>query len=216
MTSPEILRLPNLLSLSRVVLVLPIAYYLWRGDDSSSLVAMGLMIVAGITDGLDGIVARKMKSAGSLGVTLDPVCDKLFAGGLVILLAIYRDLPLWLASLILGRDLLILAAGWFLMRGRRLVLPSNLTGKYAFAATIVLLASYVLRLSACIWLIAPIVVVLLIASTVNYARVFASLRRGKTPPVFVDRRILRVVRITAAVAIIAWCLSEAARTIWWR
>ena len=92
------LQIPNLVSLSRIAMVPFLGYYLARGDDRSTLICAILMIVAGITDGLDGYLARRLGQISKLGIALDPVADKIFAGALVLLLIFYRDFPIWLAA----------------------------------------------------------------------------------------------------------------------
>jgi len=83
------------------------------------------------------------------------------------------------------------------MRGRKVVVPSNLTGKYAFAAIAVLLGSYVIRFDFGIILTTWCVIVLMVASMVLYTRVFAAVRSGSPPPVFTDRPIYRILRLAA-------------------
>jgi len=204
----DLLRLPNLLSLSRVGLAPVIGWLLWREGDQASLAAVVLMAVAGITDGLDGYLARRLGQVSRLGIALDPIADKLFAGLLVLFLIFFRDFPIWLAAAIIGRDLAILIAGSILMRGRDLSLPSNLTGKYAFGTMAVLLTSYVMRfpfgIEICTWLTAA----LLAASTINYARVFAKVKRGEKPPLFRDRAIYRWTRTVVTWSISIWYLWE--------
>ena len=195
---------PNLLSLARIALLAPVVYFLSRSGDESRLMCILLIIVAGITDGLDGWLARRMGCVSRLGIALDPIADKIFAGGLVISLVVYRDMPIWLAGVILGRDLLIMILGLILMRGRQLSLPSNLTGKYAFTAVVVLLGSYVLDFRFGIALFLPLTLVLLVASLIAYGRVFLRIRAGLQPPQFKDLPAFRNARIalTAAISIV--------------
>ncbi len=196
MSARELLHLPNLMSLSRVPLALAAGYFLWRDDGSATLIAAVLLTVAGITDGLDGYLARRRGQITQLGIALDPIADKIFAIILVVCLILFRDFPLWLAAVVIGRDLLILLGGLFLIDKRRISLPSNLTGKYAFAWMVVLLASYVTRFEFGIALLTPMVVVLMAASTVGYARVFFLVRKGIPPLAFVDRPWTRIVRLS--------------------
>jgi len=192
----ELLQLPNLMSLLRIPLAAAVGYFLWRDDGLSILIAAVLLTVAGITDGLDGYLARRRGQITQLGIALDPICDKIFAIILVICLIWFRDFPIWLAVVVVARDLLILAGGMFLIDRRKVSLPSNLTGKHAFAWLAVLLASYVTRFEFGIALITPIVVILLAASTVAYARVFYIVRKGMPPLAFVDRSWTRIARLS--------------------
>lgn len=200
----DLLQAPNLVSLSRICLLPPTAYFLYRSDDLSSLICIGLILIAGLTDGLDGYLARRLGQVSRLGVALDPIADKVFAGGLVILLVLFRDLPVWLAGIILGRDLLILILGSILLRGKDITLPSNLTGKYAFVAIVVLLGSYVIRFNFGIMLFVPLTLILLGASSYGYGRVFISVHNNQPAPVFEDKPAYRNTRIvvTSAISII--------------
>jgi len=204
----ELLHLPNLLSLSRILLALVIGYFLWRDDPWSTGMAAVMVIIAGITDGLDGYLARKMNRVTSLGIALDPICDKLFALLLVGGLILFRDFPLWLAAAIVARDLLIVAGG-LILKGLlkkvvsdkpahfptgNLELPSNLTGKWAFAAIAVLLGAHTIRFDFSIMVMTPVVVVLLAASLFSYGLVFRRITQGRVIKPFADSCGWRVFR----------------------
>ena len=161
------------------------------------MVSLILMVVAGITDGLDGYLARRWKQTGRLGTALDPIADKLFAALLVICLIIHRDFPIWLASVIVGRDLLIMGLGMLLLGGRNISLPSNLTGKYAFTAIVALLSSYVIRFEFGIMLTTWTTLILIAASLYGYGKVFVLVKRGKPAPEFADKKSLMTIRIAA-------------------
>ncbi|UCE24301.1 MAG: CDP-alcohol phosphatidyltransferase family protein [Candidatus Zixiibacteriota bacterium] len=197
------LQIPNLVSLSRVALTPFVGYFLARGDNQSSLICVALLLIAGVTDGLDGYLARRLNQVSNLGIALDPVADKVFAGVLVVLLILYREFPIWLAAAIIGRDLLILIAGSILLRGQKVVIPSNITGKYAFGVMAFLLGSYVIRFEFGIILTTWVTVVLLILSTIIYSRVFLRANRGQPQPVFVDKPLYKVLRISASVVALA-------------
>jgi CDP-diacylglycerol--glycerol-3-phosphate 3-phosphatidyltransferase len=192
----EACRLPNLLSLSRILMAPVAVYFLSRAENWASWVAGGIVVVAGITDGLDGYLARRTRQVTPLGVALDPIADKVFAAILAVGLIIFRHFPIWLAVLVVGRDLLILWGGVHLMQRKPdLVLPSNLTGKWAFASLAVLLAAYIIRFKFSIFFVTPIAAVLLIASLVNYVRVFIAVTLNKAVPCFQDKKAYRVTRI---------------------
>ena len=195
----EAYRLPNLLSLSRLLLAPLAVYFLWRAEIWANWTAGAIVIVAAITDGLDGYLARRLRCVTPLGTALDPLADKGFAAILVIGLICFRDFPIWLSALIVGRDLLILWGGVYLMRRRPdLVLPSNLTGKWAFASLAVLLGAYVIRFNFSINFMTPVVAVLLTASLVSYARVFVIVSRGEAAGSFQDKTVYRAVRTVLA------------------
>jgi len=187
----EICQIPNLVSLVRIFLIPVIGYYLRRQDEQAVWLALFCVVLAGITDGLDGFLARRLKKVSRLGILLDPVADKIFAGALVVLLIFYRDFPIWLAVLIISRDLLILLGGALIVKKKDVAIPSNLTGKYAFTSIAILLACHIVRFDFGIDLMTYLTVILLLASIVNYIRVFVIVSGGQAIPVFKDRRIYK-------------------------
>ncbi|HWR82206.1 MAG TPA: CDP-alcohol phosphatidyltransferase family protein [Candidatus Deferrimicrobium sp.] len=191
----------NLLSLFRIAVIPFIGYYLWRGDRHNAIICAALLAAAGLTDLLDGWVARRMNQVSRLGLVLDPVADKTLALSLVVMLVFFRDLPLWLAGSIVGRDILILSGGIALVRNKRVVLSSNLTGKYTFVAIVFLLVSYVLRFEYGIRLMMPLVVALIVLSTILYARTFVLVTKGNAAPEFADRSAYRLLRVAASTVI---------------
>lgn len=72
--------------------------------------ALALLIVAGLSDGLDGLLARKLNQKTQLGSFLDPIADKLLLSSSYFMLALKGKIAWWLAILVLGRDALILVA----------------------------------------------------------------------------------------------------------
>ena len=197
----ELLQIPNLVSLLRILLTPVIGYYLWLNDSRGTLICVILLVAAGITDGLDGYLARRMNKVTPLGIALDPVADKIFAGVLVILLVLFRDFPIWLTAVIIGRDLLILLAAMLLLKDRRINLPSNLTGKYTFAVIACLLGSYVIRFGFGITVFTWLTVLFTVLSLINYSRVFQNLRKNLPTPTFADKPLYRAGRIILTVGL---------------
>ena len=96
--------IPNIISISRIILVVPIAYYLWN---QNYLLALFLFLVGGLSDGLDGFLARRYKWESELGVILDPMGDKLMMLTAYLLLGWHNVLPVWLVVMVILRDLII-------------------------------------------------------------------------------------------------------------
>ena len=99
-------QLPNAISILRILLVFPTAWLLWSGSYVEALV---LMAIAGTSDALDGWLARRFDWISELGATLDPVADKLLVAAMFVIFTLQGHLPLWVALIVLGRDLIILA-----------------------------------------------------------------------------------------------------------
>ncbi len=197
----ELLQPANLLSILRVLLAPVVGYFLWLDTPTATVLAALVVILAGVSDGLDGYLARRLNQITPLGVALDPLADKLFAVILVVCLILFRDFPIWLALAIVARDLFILVGGMWLKRGRTLNLPSNLTGKWAFAAMAVLLGAHVIRFEFSIALMTPVVTVMLVASLISYALVFVRIRRNRPVKPFNDTKGWRIFRYSLLTAV---------------
>ncbi|MDP8255023.1 MAG: CDP-alcohol phosphatidyltransferase family protein [Candidatus Alcyoniella australis] len=95
----------NQMTMLRIV-VLPVPVYLLYGGPTSMLIAMGLLAVAGVTDYLDGMLARKYGST-EFGRFLDPLADKLMVGALFLPLVHRGFLPAWIVALMFAREFLV-------------------------------------------------------------------------------------------------------------
>ena len=97
----NIYTLPNILTLSRLLAAPAVGYFILTGQP---LWALSLFFYAGVTDLVDGYVARRYGSTTVVGTVIDPMADKTLMTVSVISLAIQGGIPVWLAGLILGRD----------------------------------------------------------------------------------------------------------------
>lgn len=98
--------IPNLISILRILLVAPTVYYLLREDFRTALV---LFFIAGISDGVDGILARHFQWQTRLGAILDPVGDKLLLVSCFLVMGWLGHLPLLLVVLVMLRDVVIVS-----------------------------------------------------------------------------------------------------------
>ncbi len=99
------MNIPNLLTLLRIILVPVIVILLIQG---SFLKALAVFIVAGLTDILDGFLARILKQQTVLGAYLDPIADKALLASSFVTLSILHVIPGWLAVIVISRDFIIL------------------------------------------------------------------------------------------------------------
>ncbi len=121
--------LANMLSLARVVLVIPITYLIIK--DGSVAWILGLVFAALCTDWFDGTVARWSKTVSEWGKVLDPLADKIASISVVCALAVRGSLPVWFLVLILVRDILIVWGSTLATRKLQRVLMSLWWGKVA-------------------------------------------------------------------------------------
>ena len=120
---------PNALSILRIILTVPVVVTLLN---HYYYLAIILFLISGITDALDGWIAKRFSYQTRLGSILDPMADKLLLVGSFITLFIIDLLPLWLLLLVFLRDVIIVAGtvGYFLGTNAakdELLSPSNLS-----------------------------------------------------------------------------------------
>lgn len=107
----NILTVPNLLTASRIVSTPFLGYMVTHGHFE---IALGLFVVAGITDLLDGYVARNFKGQmSSFGTFLDPLADKVMMTVMFTTLSMANIVPVALAVIVVGRDVLLVGAGFY-------------------------------------------------------------------------------------------------------
>ena len=146
LTKQEIYTKSNLLSTFRLLLGIPLFFMVYQINNSQSLryFTLCLMIIAAITDILDGYLARKYNEITEFGKIIDPLADKVVIG--IIGLQLFRidEIPGYYLLIIIGRDLLILCGGIIISKKIGKVLPSNIIGKI----TVVTIALFVLVIVA--------------------------------------------------------------------
>jgi cardiolipin synthase len=153
--SSRIVTLPNILTIFRMVLIPVFVTLLFYQRFTTALV---VFIVAGITDGLDGLLARRFDQRSQLGTILDPVADKLMMVTAFVVLSLrsiyphpvpsHLPIPFWVTVTVISRDVFIVvgAAAINIMTGFRGFRPS-LLGKVSTAVQIVAIAAIILAAS---------------------------------------------------------------------
>jgi cardiolipin synthase len=135
----------NLLTLARLLCVPPIVVLTVQGRFGD---AAAVFVLAALTDLADGFVAKRISGPTAIGAVLDPLADKLLMAAVFLTLVIQGHLPLWLAALVIGRDVMIVA-GTLALRlsvGRFRVEPL-LIGKAATFVQLVLGGAVLAQLS---------------------------------------------------------------------
>lgn len=100
-----VLNLPNILTLIRILITPLFIICLIKGAYQMALL---LFTLAGVTDGLDGLLARLLNQKTTVGAYLDPIADKLLLVSAFVTLAIQRMIPAWLTVVVISRDVLII------------------------------------------------------------------------------------------------------------
>jgi len=129
----------NLLSVSRIILVIPISILLCAGNPDYRWYSTGLIFLAVLTDLFDGLLARKLNQVTEFGKIIDPLADKIAVGVVTFILFIQGKFPLWFVLLVIIRDGLILAGGIYIRKKKRSIVQSNGAGKWAVTVISVLI-----------------------------------------------------------------------------
>lgn len=169
----EILLLPNLISLFRLLLFLPFYFLLdnYNAGDSFHIYIIVLIFIAFISDILDGFIARKTNNISEFGKIIDPLADKILVSLIIIRLFILNEIPLYYFLIVVIRDVFILLGGIIISSKIGKVLPSNLLGKitvFAIGVFILLTISQINRSSIIYFLILLISCSLCIISFIGY------------------------------------------------
>ena len=101
------MNIPNLISLARILLVPVIV---WAIASNEMQVAFGLFVLAGLSDLVDGFLAKQFRMATELGAYLDPLADKAMLVSIYVTLGIVEAVPRWLVILVVSRDIMIVTA----------------------------------------------------------------------------------------------------------
>ncbi|MCJ7558514.1 MAG: CDP-alcohol phosphatidyltransferase family protein [Gammaproteobacteria bacterium] len=100
--------IPNLICVGRMLLVGPIVLSLIRERFDAAIL---MFVLAGLSDGLDGFLARRFDWRTHLGLILDPLADKLLMVSVFLTMTVMGLIPVWLALVVIGRDLILMAGG---------------------------------------------------------------------------------------------------------
>ena len=178
------LNIPNLITLSRIILI-PLLiglYYLpdaWLSEHSRNVTATLVFIFAGITDWLDGYLARRLNQMSAFGAFLDPVADKLIVAAALVVLLYLNRVDMLVALIIIGREIGISALReWMAKVGQAKSVGVAFVGKLKtvsqmVAIPLLLFHDPLFELVDCQWLgtiLINVAAVLTVASMLYYLR----------------------------------------------
>ena len=125
------MNLPNKLTMFRVILILPFCFFLMTDfcGEASKWIALGIFIVASLTDLLDGKIARKYNLVTTFGKSMDPLADKLLVSAAMIALIELKRIPAWVVIVIISREFII--SGFRLIAAQKnVVIAAGYIGKF--------------------------------------------------------------------------------------
>ncbi len=127
----EIILLPNLITLFRLLLSVPITivFLSYYNINNSNYYILAIILIAFLSDLADGFFARRYNLVSETGKMLDPLADKILTGIIIVFLWKLNIVPTIYMLLLLGRDILIFCGGIFLTSKIKKIIPSNYFGK---------------------------------------------------------------------------------------
>lgn len=134
--------LPNALTFLRLLLALPLGYLI-LGQEYG--LALGIGLLAGVTDALDGFAARRLGYFSQFGAALDPIADKTLVTITVLSLATVELIPWWVAITIITRDLVIVGGA---------ICYRLLIGSFTFGATTLSKLNMLIQICFCVLVLA--------------------------------------------------------------
>lgn len=176
------MNIPNLISLFRICLI-PIFLLVFHSNLENRILYSGLIfLLAGISDILDGYIARKFDMGTKLGAALDPFADKLMSFAVLISFTIGDLIPNLVLILILSKEFIMILGGIILyFRKDNIVIPSNISGKAATVALYTSILSIALKFpSDFSSTLLVITVVLNILAFINYLKIFLNMKGVNT------------------------------------
>lgn len=165
--------LPNALTMSRLVLVIPFAILLfgWGHDSAARVVCAGIFAVASVTDFFDGAIARKRNLVTTFGKIADPIADKALTGTALIGLSVLGDLVWWVTIVILFREAAVTIMRFWVIRYG--VIAASRGGKAKTVCQILAIGLYLLPLTGTwatvrIWIMG-LALILTVVTGIDYA-----------------------------------------------
>lgn len=170
----RIITIPNVLSILRILLIIPIAIYIWQDNLVPVFV---LVVIAVASDFLDGILARRLNQISEWGKILDPLADKLAVITILIVLYFKHQVPLWLVIIVAARDLAIIILGLLLAKKYRMVTASNFIGKVAANILALMVISYIFNIKILELIFTPFAIIFVIISSYSYLKRYINMKR---------------------------------------
>ena len=132
--------IPNIITLGRIILVPVIV---WAIVSSQMEIAFAIFVIAGVSDAVDGFLAKRFNMSSELGALLDPLADKALLVSIFVALGIWGAVPRWIVILVVSRDIMIVTAvivSWLLDKPVAMkplmVSKLNTVAQVAFAALV--------------------------------------------------------------------------------
>ncbi len=184
------INIPNGLSVLRIILVVPFIYYF---NNDKIFPAAAVLVVSGITDLLDGWIARRFNQFTELGQMLDPLSDKLTQGAVAVCLAVKQPALIPLLAIFIVKEITMVAAACILIRKRKKPSGAKWYGKVAttlfyvsFTVIVALKRIWGIENFAVTVTLLAITAAFMIYAFVQYAKTYRDIWRSDDPKYAMD------------------------------
>lgn len=178
--------IPNIITLGRILLV-PII--IWAIASNQMEIAFAIFVIAGVSDAVDGFLAKRFNMSSELGALLDPLADKALLVSIYVALGIWGAVPRWLVILVVSRDIMIVGAvivSWVFGRPipmkPLMVSKLNTVAQVAFAALVLAALGFGFKSSPYEVILMAIVAILTLLSVslylVEWVRHMSTIEQG--------------------------------------
>ena len=179
------INIPNALSILRIILIVPFVIYFMHNQ----IVPAGIvLIVSGLTDMLDGMIARRFNQFTELGQMLDPLSDKLTQGAVAVCLAVEQPVLIPLLAIFVLKEILMVAAACMLIKKNKKPSGSKWYGKVAtilfyvsFTVIVALKGIWGIENLAVTVVLLSITAALMIYAFVQYFKIFTAILHSDDP-----------------------------------
>ncbi|HEY8444665.1 MAG TPA: CDP-diacylglycerol--glycerol-3-phosphate 3-phosphatidyltransferase [Bacilli bacterium] len=160
---------PNILTIIRLLLVPLYIIIFYSSLDNSLWIAIGIFMLASITDIVDGFIARKFNAITKIGQLLDPLADKLMQLTVLLTLSLAGYIEMWVFWIILSKELLMILSGSILFLSKtKIIISSNIFGKLTTVLIYIAIILSVLRIDIVNYIF-MVVIAIAIITLIQYA-----------------------------------------------
>lgn len=125
------MNIPNSLSVLRIFMVPAFIYFFFSNTGNSMTISFIIVLFAGFTDVLDGVIARKFNLVTKIGIVLDPLADKMMLLTVLVSMTVKDMLPIWIMVIVALKELTMILGALMLHNKHEIVMPANIYGKAA-------------------------------------------------------------------------------------
>lgn len=135
------MNIPNVLTIIRLLLIPGFIYYFFSPMEYGVRIAIVIFVAAGLTDVLDGFIARRYNLITRLGIVLDPLADKLMLITVLASITLKNQIPFWIVVVVAIKETLMIIGAITLFNDHDIVVPANRFGKLSTIAFYVAILS---------------------------------------------------------------------------